>query len=131
MAEEAKKGTKTIKKKLTGATGAKANNDGRQGAKGDSIVKVTTGGLRPPRIYKEVLERRDVVWFLKAYDEYVRKMRVANEDGNERSTASILELIPETVLDVIAMKYILPDEAKRARVGKAGTSRFKAIGRHG
>ena len=65
-------------------------------------VKVTMGGLRPPRLIKRSVDQADIVWFLKAYDEYERKMNIAEEDGMERSKAGLRELVTSTVLRMIA-----------------------------
>ena len=42
---------------------------------------------------------------MREYEDYVNKMHIANEDGGERSIASVRELISSTVISLIAHKY--------------------------
>ena len=51
------------------------------------------------------VERREIAWFLQAYDDYVGKMKLANEDGGGRSIASIRELVTSALWSVLARKY--------------------------
>ena len=55
MAEEGK-----TQEKVQGGMG-KVKQD--LGAGEDNPIKVTTGGLRPPRLYKHSVERKEVVMF--------------------------------------------------------------------
>ena len=80
--------------------GTGGNNDG-----GRSGIQVRTGGVKPPRLTKCTVVRREIVWFLRAYDSYVKKMKVANEDGGGRSVAKIRELVPDALQRLIARRY--------------------------
>ena len=99
MSAEAKEsGREEQRIKTESGTGGD-NNGGRSG------IQVTTGGVKPPRLTKYTVVRREIVWFLRAYDDYVKRMKVANEDGGGRSVAKIRELVPDALQRLIARRY--------------------------
>ena len=101
------------------------------GTGGGTAIEVTTEGLRPPRLFKHTVERRDIIiWCLKSYDDYVGRMKVANEDGGERSLVSMRELVASTVLSVLALKYY-PTKVRHGAHGGGGTNEVGENGRIG
>ena len=68
-------------------------------------VKVTVGGLRPPRLWHENPLPSQVATFCRAYNQYVERINIANEDGEQRTPASLRELVPNAVQEFVCFKW--------------------------
>ena len=68
-------------------------------------VKVTVGGLRPPRLWQENPLPSQVANFCRAYKQYVERINIANEDGEQRTPASLRELVPDAVQEFVCFKW--------------------------
>ena len=72
-----------------GLNAERENGPRRKNAEKTNGVNVTTGRLRFPRLMKRSVDQADIVCFLKVYDEYERKMTIAEEFGIERTKAGL------------------------------------------
>lgn len=55
-------------------------------------MKVTAGGVRPPRVIKNIAGKSDVAWLVKAYTKCDTEVEITLECGIERSIAQVREL---------------------------------------
>ena len=85
---------------------ATAANNGEQGTN-DSVskVKVTVGGIRPPRLSQDSPKPDQIAAFCKAYNTHREQIEIANEDGGERTTACLRELVSKSVQAFVCYKW--------------------------
>jgi len=67
------------------AKGVKTEHNGEEEQDRVPNAKVTVGGLRPPRLWHENPLPSQVATFCRAYNQYVERINIANEDREQRS----------------------------------------------
>ena len=82
-----------------------ANSDGPKPNEFVSKVKVTVGGVRPPRLLLDNPKPQQIATFCHAYKSYEEQIDIANEDGEERTKAYSRELVSKSVQTFVCFKW--------------------------
>lgn len=71
------------------------------------IMRVPVPGIRSPRLLKKIM-CQDMKWklFSRVYAVYQERMEVTNEDGYDRPSAKLRELVNPEFRDILADNYI-------------------------
>ena len=70
-----------------------------------SQVKVTLGGLRPPRLWNDNFKASQIEYFCSSYDAYRERIDIANEDGGARNPATMRELVAIGIQDLVCFEH--------------------------
>ena len=82
-----------------------ADSDGPKPNECVSKVKVTVGGVRPPRLLLDNPKPQQIATFCHAYKSYEEQIEIANEDGEERTKACLRELVSKSVQTFVCFKW--------------------------